>query len=85
MGEGWSTGRSDLIPSNGPVTHPDQRMHLKIGTGDLDPYPVTRRDPPPPLREPIERELFAAAVRMAKKIFEDGVDAVIVDLKRGSR
>jgi hypothetical protein len=50
MGEGWSLGRRDLIPSNGPVTHFDLRMHWQIGTGDIDPcMPNRDRRKPRPL------------------------------------
>lgn len=41
MGDGWSLDKQQLIPSDGPTTHPDPRMHLKLD--DLDPCQVTHR------------------------------------------
>lgn len=42
MGEQWSVGRSDLIPSDGPSEHPDPRMQLTLS--DIDPCQITHRD-----------------------------------------
>jgi hypothetical protein len=58
-------------------------MHLKIGTGDLDPCDSTQpKPPPPPPRMLNDRELFAVAVTMARQMLNDELDALVADLKR---
>ena len=39
MGEGWSEQKG-LIPSEGITSHPDPRMHLRVGHGEIDSCPI---------------------------------------------
>lgn len=79
MGDGWSL-QSGLIPSNGPTTHPDPRMHWKIGAGDIDSCPVRDRAKPQP-RELNDRELCLVAIRMARERLLDDIDRLLADIR----
>lgn len=85
MGEVWSEGRKDLVPSNGPVSHPDRRMGLTLTDMPHTSRPAQASTPP---REPTERELLAAARHIAQQVLHQTMDTLlgkIIDELRGKK
>lgn len=76
MGDGWSLGRKDLIESESTTNHPDPRMHLRIGKGEIDSYGITdpsRRTEVLRLNYPGRKPEELPPVEMTKEKEVDGV------------